>query len=81
MAALQDPLNQFFIQLSGGMKDSACLSSIHDVARPAALHRVCTLMNRAVKEIHCFSASYGAARPAALLGVCTLLGRAVRQLP
>ena len=50
MAALQDPLNQFFIQLSGGMKDSTRLSSIHGVARPAALHRVCTLMGRAVKS-------------------------------
>ena len=43
MAALQDPLNQFFIQLSGGMQHRACLSACQGTTRPAALLGVCIL--------------------------------------
>ena len=67
MAALQDPLNQFFIQLSGGVERRACLSAGHGAAYPAVLLGVCTLLGRAVGQL-------------ALLGVCTLLGRAIGQL-
>ncbi len=59
MAALQDPLNQFFIQLSGGMKHRTCLSARHG-ARPAALLAVCTLLGRAVRQLGC---PYSICRP------------------